>query len=310
MKKTGICLFLVIMMISAVAFGEITHPIGPGQLGYDAVVISKTVSAQEASIGDTVFYTVTASPDIPLINATITDTVPDGIELIPESVTCSLKDAKVDISGRKITVKADTISEALVLTYQAKVTAKGAMKNVASLSAHNFPKGPAEADATVEGFVPEPTIKKEVSETNVMTEDVVEYTIVAEVKKGTVYNAVITDEIPRGLTLNKNSVKASSGKVSVDGNKITVTMPTLKQDAVRITYSAEASKAGTHKNVAVLNGDNISGIKAFAEIQARAPERVNTGDQSPLPYVIAFTATLLTLLMMIIVRIRKSAGRR
>ena len=46
MKKTGICLFLVIMMISAVAFGEITHPIGPGQLGYDAVVISKTVSVR------------------------------------------------------------------------------------------------------------------------------------------------------------------------------------------------------------------------------------------------------------------------
>lgn len=47
MKKAGICLFLVIMMISAVAFGEITHPIGPGQLGYDAVVISKSVSVRQ-----------------------------------------------------------------------------------------------------------------------------------------------------------------------------------------------------------------------------------------------------------------------
>lgn len=44
MKKAGICLFFTLLLISAVAFGEITRPIGPGQFGYDAVVISKTVS--------------------------------------------------------------------------------------------------------------------------------------------------------------------------------------------------------------------------------------------------------------------------
>ena len=46
MKKTGICLFLALLLISAVAFGEITHPAGPGQLGYDAVVISKNISVR------------------------------------------------------------------------------------------------------------------------------------------------------------------------------------------------------------------------------------------------------------------------
>ena len=44
MKKVGICLFLVLCLISAVAFGEITKPIGSGQLGFDAVVISKNIS--------------------------------------------------------------------------------------------------------------------------------------------------------------------------------------------------------------------------------------------------------------------------
>ena len=44
MKKTGICLFLALVLLSAAALGEITRPIGPGQFGYDAVVISKTVS--------------------------------------------------------------------------------------------------------------------------------------------------------------------------------------------------------------------------------------------------------------------------
>ena len=46
MKKAGICLFLVLSLIATVAFGEIIHPIGAGQLGFDAVVISKTVSVR------------------------------------------------------------------------------------------------------------------------------------------------------------------------------------------------------------------------------------------------------------------------
>ena len=44
MKKVGISLFLVLILVSTAAFGEIIHPMGPGQLGYDAVVISKNVS--------------------------------------------------------------------------------------------------------------------------------------------------------------------------------------------------------------------------------------------------------------------------
>ena len=45
MKKAGICLLLVLMLLAGTAAcGEIRYPLGPGQLGYDAVVISKTVS--------------------------------------------------------------------------------------------------------------------------------------------------------------------------------------------------------------------------------------------------------------------------
>ena len=44
MKKIGICLFLALTLICGIAFGEITHPIGPGQMGFDAVVISKNIS--------------------------------------------------------------------------------------------------------------------------------------------------------------------------------------------------------------------------------------------------------------------------
>ena len=46
MKKVGICLLLALVLISTAAAGEIVHPIGPGQFGYDAVVISKNVSVR------------------------------------------------------------------------------------------------------------------------------------------------------------------------------------------------------------------------------------------------------------------------
>jgi hypothetical protein len=44
MKKIGLCLVLVFCLITTVAFGEIIHPMGAGQLGFDAVVISKNIS--------------------------------------------------------------------------------------------------------------------------------------------------------------------------------------------------------------------------------------------------------------------------
>ena len=46
MKKVAICLVLVLVMICATAAAEITIPIGPGQYGYDAVVISKNISVR------------------------------------------------------------------------------------------------------------------------------------------------------------------------------------------------------------------------------------------------------------------------
>ena len=46
MKKiwTGFAVVLLLTMVFSLAFGEIQRPYGPGQMGYDAVVISKNVS--------------------------------------------------------------------------------------------------------------------------------------------------------------------------------------------------------------------------------------------------------------------------
>jgi hypothetical protein len=45
-NKLGICLVLVLALICAAASAEVARPLGPGQLGFDAVVISKNVSVR------------------------------------------------------------------------------------------------------------------------------------------------------------------------------------------------------------------------------------------------------------------------
>ena len=43
-KKLALCLALILCILSTSALGEIIRPMGPGQMGYDAVVISKSIS--------------------------------------------------------------------------------------------------------------------------------------------------------------------------------------------------------------------------------------------------------------------------
>ncbi|MGF2056131.1 isopeptide-forming domain-containing fimbrial protein, partial [Vagococcus fluvialis] len=70
---------------------------------------------------------------------------------------------------------------------------------------------------------------------------------------------VITDNLPEGLELVKDSVKASDkdAKVEVDGNNIQVTFNNVTgESSVNVTFEAKVTdKAGkTVKNVALVEG--------------------------------------------------------
>lgn len=257
-------------------------------------VLTKAVSKEEASVGDTVTYTITASSEIALKDAVIEDSLPDGIELIEGSVKCSDEKAKISVSEGKIRAEVETLKEAVTITYKAKITAAGEHINVVELTAYNYPNGPLKAEAKVKAEKPVPVIEKEVSEESVKVGESVDYTVTAYAETGTIYNAVITDNLPSGIELDEESLECSreDADVSVSGKVITIKLETLSKEPVEITYSATVTKAGSHVNTATLSGDNTDEeVEAEATVKGiRKPlikaGLVKTGDSMPIwPFI-------------------------
>ena len=111
--------------------------------------MEKTVSKNRANVGDTVTYTLKAGSDIPLINAVIKDTPPEGVEIVPDSVKCSAEDTVVTVEENILTAGFSRLEGDVILTYEAVVKKPGELTNTASLTAGSFPDGPIEAQATV-----------------------------------------------------------------------------------------------------------------------------------------------------------------
>ena len=111
--------------------------------------MEKTVSKNRANVGDTVTYTLKAGSDIPLINAVIRDTPPEGVEIVPDSVKCGAEDTVVTVEENILTAGFSRLEGDVILTYEAVVKKPGELTNTASLTAGSFPDGPIEAQATV-----------------------------------------------------------------------------------------------------------------------------------------------------------------
>lgn len=240
----------------------------------------KSVSKEKASIGDIVTYTIVASSDIPLKNAVITDTAPQGIEVMVDTIKATgseLSDqfakswSTPDAAGAgTIVLTFEELKEATI-TYQAKVTEEGDHINIASLTADNFPNGPLEDEAKVVAAKPKAIIEKSVSAEEVYVGDTVSYQINAYASEGTVHDAVIEDALPDGITLNKDSVSVSAenAKIDISDGKIVVRVDALTSEALVISYTAEVTKKGRHTNVATLTGSNLDDqLKAKASVNA------------------------------------------
>lgn len=281
----------------------------------------KKASVTEGSIGDTVTYTINASSDVALKDAVIKDTVPNGLRLVESSVKCSDASASLEVSKDTITMKTASLKDAVTITYEAVIEAEGAHKNVVTLEAANFPKGPIFADATVTGQNVTPVIKKSVDKENGKIGDTVTYTITANAEQGVIRNAVITDKLPDGIKVDKKTVATSGNQeVSVDDDSIVVKCEELGTDPITITYSAELTKSGDQKNVVTLTGDNVKDpVEADATVKVeKEKEQATSGnptkaDGTPdrpiyktgdfLPYILG--ALLLAIIAAIAVVLRK-----
>lgn len=123
--------------------------------------MTKIADKNEAEIGDTVNYTIAMrTKEGVLSDAVLTDTLPDGFALDKTSVSCSSKDAEIEVSGKTITVKLPELTEeSVTLTYSGKAEKAGELINVATLTGSNYTGDPIKAEAKV--TVPEKPVEEE-----------------------------------------------------------------------------------------------------------------------------------------------------
>ena len=193
----------------------------------------------------------------------ITDELPAGIEYVDGTLKTTgdnVSSAKVE--NGKLVVEVPDFTNKVTITFNAIVTCKnGTVVNTAVLESDDF--GNAEDDAVIEvgdsedDDIDEPEITKTVSKKKVKVGDTVTYKVKVSSDE-LLKNAEISDELPKGLKLVKNSIKCSikGGKAKVNGNSFTVSFKELEGD-VTITYKAKAKKSGKYTNIAFLDADNL-----------------------------------------------------
>ena len=127
-------------------------------------------------------------------------------------------------------------------------------------------------------------LRKKVDREEGSVGETVAYTITANAEKGVIYNAVITDKLPKGIEVDEKSVYASgNNEVAVDGDSIVVKCKELTTEPVTISYSAKLTKSGDQTNVVTVTGDNVKDpaeAKATVKVKEQ-PKEVKEKESNP-----------------------------
>ncbi|MGF2056028.1 isopeptide-forming domain-containing fimbrial protein, partial [Vagococcus fluvialis] len=194
----------------------------------------KLVNKDELKVGEVATYTIVArnieKDGEALTNVIVEDNLPKGLSLIKGSIKVDGKSAEVEekVNGFKLIIPSIAGGKEVKVSFDAKVTneAEKTIKNVAIV----IPEDPEKPGEPGEPQNPEvetpvkpviPTGKLEATKTadkkEVKVGDVITYTINATntVKDSLLNPVVITDNLPEGLELVKDSVKASDKDAKV-----------------------------------------------------------------------------------------------
>ena len=243
--------------------------------------LTKQAGKKAAEVGDSITYTLTAgnaeNATVALENATITDTLPQGLEFKSGSVQVngkSISGTSYDDEIRTLTIPVGNIDvdASVTVTFMVTVTKDAygkTIKNVAALTSDNGPDTPAEdPGVNVGDGKAKPTIEKSANKKEASVGDRVEYTLtVGNSDTATVdlENPVITDVIPSGLDFVDGSVYVN-GKASKDYNYsdtdriLTINLKNIAPDTtVEVKLSAKVNDTAfktTIQNLATLTCDN------------------------------------------------------
>ena len=248
--------------------------------------VEKKANKKNASVGDQITYTITASnakdATYKITDAVVTDTLPQGLSFRHGSVQVNGTSAAYAYGedDRQLRVGLGDIEpgESVKVTFAVEVTREAygsTIKNVAVLSGSNI----IDVSDEDEGIViadgkTRPTLTKQASKKTAEVGDSITYTLTAgnaENATVAIENATITDILPQGLEFKSGSVQVNGKSVSgtiYDDETRTLTVPVGNIDvdaSVKVSFMVTVTKDAygkTIKNVAVLGSDNGPDVKA------------------------------------------------
>ena len=256
--------------------------------------VEKTVTKDEKEIndenqveyGDTVEYIINVkqtTKDAILRNLKIEDKIPEGLELVEDSISTTTTDegdnASKDIEakyedGALIATEAE-LKDTLTIKFKAKVTAKtGEVKNIAILTGEDIEE--KQDEATFKVKTPTLFIEKQADKKSVYKGDEITYTIKAHAEHGIALNAVVTDKLPSEVSLDESSINSKADSYSYDKASHTLAfnfkeLSTEQTMSFKVKVTADVKAKQDIKNIATIKADECEEAEADASVELLPP---------------------------------------
>ena len=203
------------------------------------ITIDKSNEFEGESVvrGEVIDYSITIEVmDGPMLNAVITDTLPDGLTYVADSGSPD----PTSVAGQVITWEIDELATGEhTFTYQATVDsdASGELTNLACVDTDELDAELCD-QTTVEVTPPSVHIMKDNNtEGPVARGSLVDYTLTVTVQDGPIDSVTVTDTLPDGLTYVVDSADPSDG-FDIDGQELTWVTGPLDSGSYEFTYQA------------------------------------------------------------------------
>ncbi len=243
--------------------------------------ITKAVDKHLAAVGQEITYTVRVknTSSAPLYNLTVSDTIPEGMEFVPNSeVNISVLynagkpegaagDTDAAVSGRELTVYIPALGRYDTAEITMKVTitdgSKLVYRNTAYIEsgylepvpegteppASDVPETPSnEVETKIDA---DPYITKSVDKSAARVGDTLTYTLtVTNNTADTLYDVKVTDAVPEGL----EEISVTGGTYDAASGTVTWIIPTVTPGDTAVTFTAKAASetVRTYTNTGVL----------------------------------------------------------
>ena len=246
--------------------------------GVVSATVTKSVDRANATVGETLTYTVRATNSplstSPWRNVVMTDVIPEGLSFVDGSVsmtvgtTAMVPAVHFSAATRTLTIQVGNIPIGETATIQFRAVVNEGMQgrfvqNTAILVGDDDREYTGTDTGTrIESGTPAPRVTKSSAPSNVSIGDTVRYTIVASnaiTATAPWRNAIAHDTIPDGfhLVLGSILVDGAPANFTLSGSAVSVRLGDLVPGESRtITIDVTAAQPGFYRNTVVVGSDN------------------------------------------------------